>query len=161
MREHLHRLLVGQKVFQVIEDENANPLLRLVRVFEPLLQPLDNRLERVLLDEIKQALLGLEIVIEPCERHTGGAGQVAHGRALVSSFVEYFNGMFEDFGQPTVEARLRMCDAGHGPPDGNLRSWRQSCHSSNVRSNISANRATRQELNLCDRGVCSTSTLSR
>ena len=67
-------------------------------------KPLDDRRERVLLDQVQQPLFGFEVVIKPGQRHAARARQIAHGSAFVSLLAEYFGGMSKDLRQATVVA---------------------------------------------------------
>ncbi len=68
---------------------------------------LDNRPERMFLDQVKQVFLGLKIMVETGQRHTGRAGKVAHGSAFIAFFTEDMGGMVQQFGQPAVKAGIR------------------------------------------------------
>ena len=105
--EHLHRRLVGQEIFEVVEDENANALFRIAHTLQTRLQALDDGGESMLLDEVEQPLFRLEVVIKPGQRHAAGAREIAHRSAFVSLFAENFGGVGQDFGKAPVVAGSR------------------------------------------------------
>ncbi len=73
------------------------------RVFEPL----KNSGEGMLLNQVQQALFGLEVVIEPGQRHAGGARKVAHGCAFVPLDAKHLGGMGENLREAAVETGHR------------------------------------------------------
>jgi hypothetical protein len=54
VREHLHRFGIGEKIFQMIVDERANPLLSIFNFFQALAQALDDSGKGVPLDQVEQ-----------------------------------------------------------------------------------------------------------
>src|SRR5690242_4456895 len=103
MGEHLHGFLVGQKILQVVLDEDAHPLLGIVHPFQALTQALQNGGERVFLDQIKQLFLRIKVVVQPGQGHAAGARKVAHGSAFVALLAEHLGSMLQDLGQTAVE----------------------------------------------------------
>src|SRR5581483_7441107 len=65
MRKHLHGFLIGKKILQVVQDEDANALLRVVHALQPFTEPLHDVLKCVLLDEVEEPLFGFEVVVHP------------------------------------------------------------------------------------------------
>src|SRR5690242_3969203 len=103
MGEHLHGFLVGQKILQVVLDEDAHPLLGIVHPFQALTQALQNGGERVFLDQIKQLFFRIKVVVQPGQGHAAGARKVAHGSAFVALLAEHLGSMLQDLGQTAVE----------------------------------------------------------
>jgi len=64
MGKHLHGLLIGKKILQMVQDESADPFRRIVDLVEPLTQPCHNRGERVFLDQEQKFFFGFEIVVK-------------------------------------------------------------------------------------------------
>ena len=110
---------IRQKILQMVENEDANSLLRIVHARQSRLQPLHNRGERVLLDQEKQPLFGFEVVVEAGQRHAAGARKVAHGGAFVSLFAEDFGGVGKDLCEAPVKAGSRRGRAHAMPPSRN------------------------------------------
>ena len=76
--------------------------------------------ERVFLNQVKQPLFGLEVVVQPRQGHAAFARQIAHGSAFISLFAENFGGVAQNFGKPPIVARFReraRCDAGANQPE--------------------------------------------
>ncbi len=82
VREHLHGLLIGEKVFEMIQDKNANALFGIGNFIQPLAQPLNDGAEGVLLNQVQQFLFGLEIVVKSGQGHAAGARQDRAWRRL-------------------------------------------------------------------------------
>jgi len=95
--------LVANKIFEVIQDEEADALLGVRDILEPRFELCENGGESVLLNQEQQALFRLEVVIKPRQRHTGGAGNISHGGAFVSLEAKDFRGMVENLPEATVE----------------------------------------------------------
>src|SRR5689334_17299671 len=119
----------------MILNEDANALFRIYHTLEPLFNPIANCGESVLLDHVKQALFGFEIVVEAGQRHAGRAGEVAHRSSLVTLVAKHFGGMAKDlcqtaikpgFVSSTLGAAATRCDSSGGS------------HNSNERSNYNA-----------------------
>src|SRR5580698_7162139 len=107
MREHLQSLLIAYEIFEMVQDEDADALLRIGDILQPPFEFFHDGGEGMFLNQEQQALFGLEIVIKPRQRHTGGAGKIAHGSAFVSLEAENFRSMIEDLSKAAVET-------GHG-----------------------------------------------
>src|SRR5579862_1655216 len=73
VRENLHGFTVGEKVFQVVQDKKSNALFRIGNIVKSFTQKPDDCAEGVLLNEIEQLLFGLEVVVEPGQRHAARA----------------------------------------------------------------------------------------
>jgi len=87
----------------VIQNERANPPLRISFFLKPLPQALHDGSERVFLDEIEQALFGFEVVVHARERHAAVPRQVPHGCAFIALFVENVGGVRQDLCQTPVK----------------------------------------------------------
>src|SRR5437016_2377194 len=135
MRQYLHRLLVGEEVFQVVENENADTLLGIGDLLQTRPQPFNDGTESMFLNKVKQLFFGFEVVVESCQRHAAAARQVAHGRSLVSLLIEFVGSVLQNLGQTAVEAGLGKSARCAGASRRSRRSWGGSGHSSNVRSN--------------------------
>ena len=103
MREHLQSLLIAHEILEVIQNEDADALFGIRDILEPRFEFFENGGEGMFLNEIQQALFGLEVVIKPGQRHAGGARKIAHGSAFVSFDTKDFGGMVEDLSEAAVE----------------------------------------------------------
>ena len=121
----------------MIEDEDADALLRIGDPFQALLELFENRGEGVFLDQVEQALFGLEVVIEAGERHAAGARKVAHGGAFIAFVAEDRGGVIEDLAHAAVEAGRGPGGAGLAGASGG-RVAAAAVIRSNVRSNYRA-----------------------
>src|SRR5579884_2471896 len=102
MREHRHGVAIGEKELEMIADEDARALLSVHGAGEALLEPLEDGLKRVLLDEVEELLFAVEVMVEAGERCSACARQIAHGGTLVSLLGEYARGAIEYLGHATV-----------------------------------------------------------
>src|SRR5271169_5460543 len=107
MREYLQTLLIAHKIFEVVQDEDADPLFGIGDILEPRFELFENGRESVLLNQKQQTLFGLEIVIEPRQRHPGGTRKIAHGSAFVSLEAENLGGMIENLPEAAVKTGHR------------------------------------------------------
>src|SRR5208337_3013910 len=107
MREDLQPLLIAHEILEVILNEDADALFRIRDPLEPGLEPFKNSGEAMLLNEVQQALFGLDVVIEPRQRHASSARKVAHGSAFVSLLAENFYGMVKNLSETAVETGRR------------------------------------------------------
>src|SRR5271170_880733 len=107
MREHLQPLLIAHEILEVIQDEDADPLLGVSNILQPRFEFFKNGGECVLLNQEEQALLGLAVMIEASQRHAGGAGKIAHGGAFITLGAEDLRGVVEDLSEAPVEASNR------------------------------------------------------
>ena len=139
VRQDLHRLLVGEEILEVIQDEDANALFGIGDAFQPRTQALDDGRKGVLLNQVEQLFLGFEVVVQPGQRHAAGAREVAHGRALVALLVEHIGRVRQDFRKPLVKAASRRAISATAGDGGWSRPGmeRQQAYLSNVRSNYS------------------------
>src|SRR5450759_3789274 len=103
MREHLQPLLIAYKIFEVIQDEDADALLGIRDILKPRFELFENGGESVLLNHEQQALFGFEVVIKPRQGHAGGAGKIAHGSAFVSLEAKDLGRVIENLPEATVE----------------------------------------------------------
>src|SRR5581483_8873209 len=108
VRENAHRFRIGQEVFQMVVNEDADALLGIAHAREPLPQRVNHRAEGVLLDQVKQLLFRLEVVIKTGQRHARGARKVAHAGAFVSFFAENLGRMAQDLRHAAVEAGIAV-----------------------------------------------------
>src|SRR5713101_6033698 len=107
MRKDFQSLLIAHEIFEVIEDEDADPLLGVRDILDPRFERFENSGKCVLLNEVQEALFRLEVVIQPRQRHTGRARQIAHRCSFISLLAEDFCGMVEDLSEAPVETSLR------------------------------------------------------
>lgn len=75
----LHFVGMGEEVFDVVEDEEAEAFGGLVDALEPGTKALENKCKGCILNEIEEMLLVFEVVVETGERNTCGATDIAHG----------------------------------------------------------------------------------
>ncbi len=106
MRQDFHALLVDQKIFEMVENENPDTLFRFGAFVEPSGELFEDGCESVFLNQVEQTFFRSEIVIEARQRHAGGAGEVAHRSAFVSFFAEDFGRVAEDFAETAVETSV-------------------------------------------------------
>src|SRR6202451_1730162 len=113
--EHLGRFVVlGEEIFEVVEDEGAHAGFGIADVFQTALQPLHDHGEVVLLNHAEELLFRFKVVIKTGQRKTGDARQVAHGGAVIALFVKNRGRVAENFGKTAVEARSCTRDWGDG-----------------------------------------------
>src|SRR5262249_35237645 len=105
VREHLHGLGIGQRIFKMVENEDPDTIFRIVFMFQPWAQLPDYGAECVFLNMVKKAFLGFEIVVEPGERHAAAAREIAHGCALVTLVVKNISSVSKDIRELLVESR--------------------------------------------------------
>src|SRR5450759_1336723 len=106
VREHLQPLLIAHEILEVIQDEDAEPLLGIGDILEPRFELFENGSESVLLNQEQQALFRFEVVIKSRQGHAGGAGKIAHGGAFVALEAKDLRGMVEDLPKAAVETGL-------------------------------------------------------
>src|SRR5580658_69938 len=109
----------------------------------------------MLLDEKKQPLFGLEVVVEPRQRHAAGARKIAHGSAFITLLAEDIGGVEQYFCQPLVVSRFGLSGWGgrSAMPCGNACCRGSTAHSQQpalirtfVRISIPSGRLGLQEL---------------
>src|ERR1700675_5110014 len=82
VRENLHFVGVGEEVFNVVEDEEAEAFGGFMDAVEPGSEAFEDKCKGCILNEIEEMLLAFEIVVEAGEGNTGGAADIAHGGTL-------------------------------------------------------------------------------
>src|SRR5437868_10983755 len=107
----------------MIQNESANPLLRIADVLQPVAQAFDNGREGVFLNQVEQSLFRFEVVVQARQRHAARPRKIAHGRPFVSLFIEHIGGMHQDLGQPAIEAGPRPGSRPAAAQSGGVGNW--------------------------------------
>src|SRR6185437_9348843 len=115
MGQHLHGFLVGQEVLEMVFNEDAYAFFRVSGCAEPLAQFINDAAKGMLLDQVQQLFFGLEVVIQSGQRHTGRAGEIAHGSAFIAFFTEDPGGMLEHPRKLPVKAAVHGFTVGFAP----------------------------------------------
>jgi hypothetical protein len=92
----LHFVGMGEEVFDVVEDEEAEALSGLVDALEPRPDAFENKRKGCTLNEIEEMLLVFKIIVEASEGDTGGAADIAHGGALKAMLSKDLRGGAKD-----------------------------------------------------------------